>query len=204
MIVVHAALLLQSKPVVAALRPTDEQRARLNELIPRLGQEWAQIFYSHELSQAQKKQRYLEHARASEHALAGVLSEQQRSRLRQIALQTRGVHAFRDAQVAAALTLTAGQRQRIREIEDQLSSSSPPPGSKGFNWREHFRRLREAYQGCLRLLTPEQKARWESLIGERYTGPRPLFPPPPSGAPRNGQPRAGGAARTNSPAKGRP
>jgi serine/threonine protein kinase len=194
---VHTALLLQTKAVVTALGPTEEQRSRLNELIPRLVQEWAQIFYARKLTLAQKKQRYLEHARASEKALNEVLREQQRIRLRQIALQTRGLYAFRDAEVAAILVLTPGQRQRIRELEDEIVSRSSLPGDKGFDWWQQVRRLREAYQRCVELLTSEQKAKWNSLIGERYTGPRPFFPPPRVGPARKGQAKANGAARTD-------
>jgi hypothetical protein len=198
---VHAALLLQSKPIVAALRPTDEQRSRLDVLIPRLVQEWAHIFYSRKLTLAQKNHRYLEHARASEKTLSEVLSEQQRIRLRQIALQTRGIYAFRDAEVAATLGLSPGQRQRIREMEDEIVSRCSLPGDKGFDWWQNVRRLREAYRRCLNLLTSEQKAKWNGLIGEPYTGPRPFFPPPPAGPLRKGPGKTNGTARTGSPAK---
>jgi serine/threonine protein kinase len=196
---VHAALLLQSKPIVAALQPTDEQRARLDKAIPQLSQQWGQIFYSRKLTPAQKKQRSLEHAHAGEKILNEVLNEQQRIRLRQIALQLRGVCAFRDAQIAAVLTLTPGQRQRIREIEEEIVSRSSLPGDKGFNWWKHVSRLRDAYRRCLNLLTAEQKSKWNGMIGEKYTGPRPFFPPFPSGTAHKAPPKKSGSARTSRP-----
>jgi serine/threonine protein kinase len=195
---VHAALLLQSKPIVAALDPTDEQRTRLDKLIPPLGQEWAQIFYSRKLTLTQKKQRYLDHAHAGEKVLNEVLNEKQRVRLRQIALQLRGLYAFRDAEVAAVLALTPGQRQRIREIENEIVSRSSLPGDKGFNWWQNVSRLREAYGRCVNLLTGEQKAKWKGLIGKPYTGSRPFFPQHPNTA-RKAPSRTGGSARTGSP-----
>ncbi len=201
---VHAALLLQSKPIVAELQPTDEQRTRLDRVIPQMSQEWGQIFYSRKLTLAQKKQRSLDHARAGEKFLNEVLNEQQHIRLRQIALQLRGMYAFRDAQIAAVLSLTPGQRQRIREIEDEIVSRSSLPGDKGFNWWKHIGRLREAYQRCLTVLSAEQNARWNSLIGKKYSGPRPFFPPIPTGNTGPTPPRKNGAARASQPpSKGR-
>jgi serine/threonine protein kinase len=200
---VHAALLLQSQPIVAALHPSEEQRSRLDQLVPRLVQEWAQIFYSRQLSLVQKRQRYLEHARASEKVLNEVLDERQRIRLRQIALQTRGMYAFRDPEVSAQLALTPAQRQRIRELENEIVSRSSLPGDKGFDWWQNVRRLREGYKRCVELLTREQKAKWNSMIGERYSGPRPFFPPPRLDAGRKSQAKTAGSAQPKRPQSNR-
>jgi serine/threonine protein kinase len=185
-----AALLLQSSAVVDALGPTDEQRTQLSKLIARVSHDWARTFFSRKLTLSQKKQRHLEHARASEQALARLLRPAQQTRLRQIALQMRGLYAFRDAEVAAALALTPGQRQRVREIEAEvLVPYFRPPGQRA-GWNQYGMRFREAFRRCVSLLTPEQKAKWAELTGKPFNAPNPFFGPATFGSPRSHLPKS--------------
>jgi serine/threonine protein kinase len=191
-----AALLLQSPAVLNALEPTDAQREQLNKLISRAGRGWAAVFFSRRLTLAQKKQRHLEDARASEQALGNLLRPAQLTRLRQIALQLRGLYAFRDTEVAAALALTPGQRQRVREIEAEVLVPCFRLQGKQFGWNEYGKRFREAVKRCVALLTPDQKVKWVNLTGKPFTDPHPFFGPPPYGPHRTPMPKAGTHARS--------
>jgi len=66
-------------------------------------------------------------ARESEQTLAEILSQQQRTRLRQIALQWQGARALQDPDVAERLGLTGEQKRQIREIESEFRR---PPGPR--------------------------------------------------------------------------
>jgi hypothetical protein len=198
---VDAALLLQSEPVVEALHPSDEQRARLHRWVPRLRRDWNRIYFSRELTLAQKKQRHIEHARASERALDILLTPAQRTRLRQIALQVRGLYAFLEPEVASTLVLTTWQKQRIREFESEIWVPAPKFGSNGFNWHQHRARFRQAFTRSLALLTPVQQEKWRSLTGEPFTGPPPLFGPGPYVPPRPARTKGPNSARSVPPSK---
>src|SRR5207244_922865 len=89
-------------------------------------------------------------------ALAEILQPEQGRRLRQILLQRQGTQAFSDPQVAGELGLSAEQADRIRGLPDDK------------------RRLE--------LLTEEQQARWQAMLGEPFKGEIHLGPP--SGPPR--------------------
>ncbi|TVQ02444.1 MAG: hypothetical protein EA381_03240 [Planctomycetaceae bacterium] len=66
-------------------------------------------------------------ARESEQTLGEILSQQQRTRLRQIALQWQGARALQDPDVAERLGLTGEQKRQIREIESEFRR---PPGPR--------------------------------------------------------------------------
>jgi hypothetical protein len=107
-----------------------------------------------------------------------VLGPQQK-RLRQVALQMRGVFVFRDHEVVAALELTPGQRERLREIEGERFGPvlgigprrRPPPGPHS----------PEVVQRCLALRTPGCWTDWQSVLLPRAAAParRAVRPPPP-------------------------
>jgi hypothetical protein len=100
-------------------------------------------------------------------------------------LQVKGQAAFRGPEVETALQLTPGQRQRVREIDAEVTKNAfPPPGTPRFTWRPYDVRLREGAERCVALLTTPQKAKWRELSGKPYTGPHPFFSPRPHFGPR--------------------
>ena len=184
--------LLDRREVLDDLRPSDEQRAQIRQLSQRLGEERDQAFQDFgRLSPEERRQRFLDLARASESAFEKVLTPEQLGRLRQIDLQLQGARAFEDPQVVATLKLTTAQRERIRGIQAEAvpcGPGGPPPGHgpdgpHGGHGQGDQHGPREqsasAVEKIKALLTPEQKARWQELTGEPFKGSGPPPGPPP-------------------------
>jgi hypothetical protein len=195
--------LLDNPAVLDDLDLPEEKRGRIAALLQRLAeQRHTSLRGFHRLTAAQRRQRFLELARSEATAVAAILSPEQVSRLRQIALQIAGPMAFREPDIAAALNLTAEQRERIRAIEADVfpvrlewrAPGAPPPERKGEaglsrdgEWRApgeplleppekpHPQKLRAARDKMLAVLTVEQKAKWEELTGKPFKGKLPLF-----------------------------
>jgi hypothetical protein len=174
-----------------------EQRAKVVGL--RQGQDkkrWEAFREFQRLPPDERERRFLELARAGETGLAEILSEQQLVRLRQIDLQLRGLSAFQDPDVVAALKLTAEQRARIRRYEGDVFAGRPPPGGPrpGRPEPEEQRRAREERERQEReramreavakaeaeVLTTGQAARWRELTGKPLKRPGPPREGPPT------------------------
>ena len=151
------------------------------------------------LSAEDRRQRFVELARANDAAVKEVLTPEQLGRLRQIALQMDGPRAFSDPDVVGPLKLTAEQKERLRAIEAEASFRGPdgarggpgPPGSPGGGlpggprW-EHEQAWWAASDEVLTVLTDDQKRQWRKMTGEPIKGPGLPFPSPPR---RFGPPR---------------
>jgi serine/threonine protein kinase len=131
------------------------------------------------------RNKFMEMAQAAERAIAGILTADQGTRLRQIALQQQGGYALADRDTALALGLADDQQQRIGEILDQAA--------KAF-WHNHWRGGHHPHPGVsfaearkstqdklLAVLTPEQTLHWQALTGVPFRGEIHLGGPPPHG-----------------------
>ena len=145
------------------------------------------------LSAEERRQRFVELARANDAAVKEVLSADQLARLRQIALQVDGPRAFSDPDVASLLKLTPEQKEQMRAIEAEALFRWPdggrggggggPPGAQR---REREQAWWAASEKVLTALDAEQKRQWRKMTGEPIHGPGLPFPPPPR---RFGPPR---------------
>jgi tRNA A-37 threonylcarbamoyl transferase component Bud32 len=118
--------------------------------------------------------------------LAEVLTQAQSDRLTQIGRQLRGTHALLDAEAAETLALTEEQKNDIRAA---IALWRPPPPRREQHDHAHpgFRPRPEwdgkpAQEAALQVLTADQRAQWEQLLGEPFRGdgrpgPRPYEPP---------------------------
>jgi len=94
---------------------------------------------------------------------------------------------FLDSRVIDALRLTAEQRQKIRAIEGSMFLAKLPPGPPGPPGKARDEAVRDAVERIVQqVLTKEQQAQWQELIGEPFLGrthaPPPAPPPhPPPG-----------------------
>jgi serine/threonine protein kinase len=143
------------------------------------------------LSAEERKQRFLDQARAAEAGVREILTEEQFRRLGQIGLQLQGLSAFRDPLVANALHLTAEQKVRLRAAEAEVFFGGPAPGGPGGpGKRPPNQEWRPPTDKIQAILTEEQMRQWKDKTGEPYKGPPPFFGMfgPPPGGPRPGGP----------------
>jgi hypothetical protein len=98
-----------------------------------------------------------------EQELDRVLTPAQAQRLAQLVVQQRGVDAFRDPKVVAALQLTPEQEARIggiiAETRRPLATRLRAPGSG-------MERSPSVWEQLLTVLTDTQKAKWHNLVGK--------------------------------------
>jgi serine/threonine protein kinase len=166
-----------------------EQRAALDRLRDR----WRTAFNdSFGQDPDEWERRRLALAREQEPEVTRVLTADQLQRFHQIALQLAGLRAFADPTVVEALHLTSEQKERIRTYQEKFRLGGPmfPPrggpgrsreGRDDSRWRDVRERMDKARDEVLSLLTPEQRAKWGSLIGQPFV--RTPGPPSPDALP---------------------
>ena len=100
-----------------------------------------------------------------ESAWEDVLTDDQRARYRELSLQRAGLRALAEDDVAEELGLSPEQAATIQEA---IEAARPQRGEGGFD-REAFMRLREEMnEKIMDVLTDEQKAKWEEMLGDEF------------------------------------
>jgi serine/threonine protein kinase len=186
--VLHAAsqlYLLCQPAVLDDLRLGEDQRPRVREFCDRVGKAWlASLADVGRLSPAERGRRDVERARAYEAEVNRLLTPAQQVRLRQIGLQAEGPGAFDEPEVVAELGLTAGQRERIRTIEDEAlfgwmrgPRPAAPPGESGAATGAGDKALDGRIAA---VLTEGQVRRWRAMTGAPLKAPLTPFPARPA------------------------
>ena len=143
---------------------SERRRSNLSDPRKLTAEEWRERF--EQLGQQQRE-------------VAELLLPHQASRLSQIALQQRGAEVFTDPEVAATLHLTKQQVQEIRALRDEarraLHSPLPPGEGRSDRWKNAKDLSRRTSERILAVLTPEQQAQWQQMIGAPVRGK--LLPP---------------------------
>jgi RNA polymerase sigma factor (sigma-70 family) len=106
--------------------------------------------------------------------LADVLKPEQATRLKQIDLQLQGIYACQSKQVIEALKLTEDQKDQVKKIDADMSNAlreltgdwRNPPTMKIYYAEKKIRK--EAAEKIPSLLAPEQRRRWEAMIGAPF------------------------------------
>ena len=112
--------------------------------------------------------------------LTDLLLPEQTKRLQQLIWQQRGTHALRDKEVADALLLTDDQRERIGTIQDEAQRNMWPTTGGGHRtdpgWHsDEF--WKDVSEKTLLVLTPEQRSKWKTMMGEPFHGDVRIGPP---------------------------
>jgi serine/threonine protein kinase len=183
-------MLLSGPDVKDDLGLTAQQRARLADVFQEI---WDHGPLRHldfpRMTKGERSQQLLAEMKEHESVIAGILTPAQFERLRQIALQIHGLHAFREPDIIAALSLTPEQQEQIRNIDRGPPHRPGPPGGPPRRPGPPGRRVRESAEAVsqvMRILTPEQVARWQELVGKPFIarhGPPPDGPGHPDGPP---------------------
>ncbi len=129
-------------------------------------------------------QKFEELARSAEKAVDGILTTEQRRRLREISWQQRGGFALNDPEVAEGLELTPAQRDQVQAIQanaaremqalaaDQMQALVQNPLAMPKAAEAMHRKFDEigkhTGEKLLDLLTTEQRTRWKELTGKPF------------------------------------
>jgi Spy/CpxP family protein refolding chaperone len=170
--------LLLNKSVQEELKITDEQRGKLKTIAEDVRAKHKQDFDKlHDLKGTERFEKVRELVKAvsaeTKKATADVLNEQQSKRLRQIALQQRGLLAIHDSEVSKALKLTNEEEAKLKEIgaESFKKTREIFGGAKG-DRAEAMKRLaalrHESMEKATAVLSPEQQKAWRELTGTPF------------------------------------
>lgn len=196
------AFLLSTPEVQKELSITDDQKGLIDEMLADLRQGGGQRpdFGSfRDLSEEERAKRFEEmrkqaeeRTKQAEDALKAILNEQQFARYSQLRLQRQGVMALSRPEVADQLGLTQEQKDKLAaQREAERGERGGPggrqrgeggPGQAGGErpdfqamMAEMQKRREKQEADALAVLTPEQKTKWESLQGAKFTFPQPTF-----------------------------
>jgi serine/threonine protein kinase len=168
--------LLKSDDVLEDLHVTGAQRQGLQALSDGMHQRLKNSFGDFgRLSREERGQRFLELFRENDKGMRDILTPAQLDRLQQIEWQLQGPRAFDDPKVAAAMKLTAGQKERLRGIEAEQFGCGPGDHGPGGPPKPPEQ---PAADRIAAVLTAEQAARWKEMTGEPFQGRAFTFGPP--------------------------
>lgn len=177
----------QTQDAANLFKRWESQGAALREAMKTVDEEHRRRELANVASQQSNDLRYL-------------LTPKQMQRFRQLVIQSRGVFAFQDPELAATLQLTDAQRSTIRQIEREMfaeiMAAGPPPAMDGDREKREFGRppalidfdlgdaLAKRMEKALAVLTSEQRRAWDDLTGPNVSGIEKLGLPPPPRPPR--------------------
>jgi hypothetical protein len=163
--------LLTQKSVQDELQLSESQ---VEEVLQLADRRRGSFRHPQELSREERRKMMQERAQANELALAEILQPEQLRRAKQISWQQRGVQAFDDAEVAAALQLTDEQKGQIKAIQEEAQGEGRGGFGRGGTPEEaraQYAALRQRIEDqVMNVLTAEQKARWKELAGPPFQG----------------------------------
>ena len=164
-------VLLRFKAVRDDLKLTRPEARKISEFTE---QQWKKEQEVEKIAdEKERDRRFDEMTREDERFLQENLTPEQKKRLDQITLQVAGLLWITRPEVAAALNLTDEQKQKVvelqkaarKEMEELLYSETR---------RDRQAELRKHQEACkqrvLELLTDEQEAKYNELIGEPFRG----------------------------------
>jgi Spy/CpxP family protein refolding chaperone len=168
--------LLGQKSVQEELKLTDDQVKKVTDLT----QKQRELFRGvQDLSQEERAKKMQELQKENQKAVADILKPEQAKRLKQITLQLRGGRALTDPEVAKELGLTAEQKQKVKEIQDETAKETAKLRDAGLDRQEAAKKRQEitksSNEKLTGILTADQKTKWKEMTGEPFKGEiRPL------------------------------
>jgi tRNA A-37 threonylcarbamoyl transferase component Bud32 len=168
-------MLLSEPAILDDLRLAPGPREQLTAVLQEFTAQRHKLFAEPpQFTYEERRQLSLECLRAAEKAVARLLTEQQKSRLAQIALQLQGPHAFNLPEVVERLKIGKEQRAKLGRSTYQTlalwyDASLQARGQEPL--RAPPAALQLAMDRALALLTPEQLGLWREMVGEPFVAP---------------------------------
>jgi len=158
-----AGMLLRSEAVQDELKLTAEQKEKLASLAAGRQRDGGGR-NPREMSQEERQEwmaEMREQAEQGEKKMDEILSDEQRTRLKQIRLQMMGPTAFGDPEFAKELGLSGDQKEKLEQLQGRIRQARQD-GNAGENIRQRFT------NAVMDMLSPEQKEKLESLRGKPF------------------------------------
>jgi hypothetical protein len=179
--------LINSKTVQQELKIDEGQASKLKEWAREFGakqrEKMRDLFQGGNFDREKFAEIQAEMTKEAYKEIATVLKDEQVKRLKQIDVQVSGTRAFAMPHVQEALTLTDDQKDKFRQLQEELGKEMQELGQEfGFGRREKGERpdpekmaefqkksaaiAKEAMTKSLGVLTADQKTKWKDLTGE--------------------------------------
>lgn len=147
----------RQEPVQTYLGLRPDQAARIREIAAEHERLHKEFWNLATADPAEARRTFREHLDDSLAALQSTLDPAQFQRLSQIVLQRQGVWALSTPEIADQLALTGAQRSAIYAIQEEAFRRSPHRRDAG---------RASVDEGIRRVLTTEQLAAWQQMLGE--------------------------------------
>jgi hypothetical protein len=161
-------LLLRQKSVQQELNLSPEVIKKVLDFTSKESEEYEN---EAKLSKEEGEKRSEELEKTNEKFLQDNLTDAQRKRLHQIALQVTGLQELARPEVAKALNLTEDQQQKIKQLDEEVIKQLKELVKDKEGRNEKLAKLRaETRKKIEALLTDEQKAKVREMEGEPFKG----------------------------------
>jgi hypothetical protein len=177
--------LIGNPQVQKALNLCDEQKEKIGELQDETRRELDKLRQGLDLKASRKKLQamYPKVKEKEEKHLTEILKPEQLQRLKQIDLQLQGVDVLRKSEVIRALGLSLEQHEKLNSLFKQADKqrtgmANQPPGLHAgqFGGMMPMQNKQELMEKALKVLTPEQRQKFEKIVG------KPIDLRPPTGS----------------------
>jgi hypothetical protein len=167
-------MLLQNPDVGKELKLAPDQLPKIGEMMRSIRDRHKQEFAEFRTLDAEKRKALMKAiSDQTVHELATVLKPEQLRRLKQLRCQAQGLQAFFDPVVEQVLNLTAGEKEKIKSLADDLQDDirAALQAYQG-DFRGGMKKIGELRRGAVdkavALFTVEQRKTWKELTGPPF------------------------------------
>jgi Spy/CpxP family protein refolding chaperone len=164
-------MLLGQKSVQEELKLSEDQAKKANEGTRKMFGEFAGL---RGLDPEERQKKLKELNQESDKAVADILKPEQATRFQQIRLQQLGIMAFTQDPVAKELKFTAGQKDKIKAVQEETRKEITELRQAGAGLPELMKKGLEinqkAAEKVVAQMTPEQKTKWKEMTGAPFKG----------------------------------
>jgi len=167
--------LLLNPSVQKELKLSEEQSGKAKEAVTKIREKFGDdLKRFRELSNEERETVRKKMADANTKAVEEILKPDQLKRYKQIQLQQRGVNAFAEAEVQAALKLSDEQKEKLKTLQEDLRRDMAELRKEGAggNFQEIGKKIaarnKEAMTKTMETLNDDQKKAWKELTGEPF------------------------------------
>jgi hypothetical protein len=183
-------MLLNEKSVQTDLKLSTDQTKKLSAESAKQQKAMQATF---KLQPEQRMQKMQETMKASDEAAEKLLTDTQKKRLKQIALQVQGSQAFANADVAKELKLTDDQQEKIKTVNESVGKQMAGLFQGKKLTPQAFEKQvtefkKKANDQAKQVLTSEQTTTWSEMTGPVFRGQVRMMPSMGFGPPGFGPP----------------